>query len=191
MIKYILMLFVCIFTNFVNMILRFIGLVHVYDIENGDNITFVYYILRLLALLNVSIDIVYPKLGICKYINNKYVRYICYDTNLSQINDKLNLLSKNYHDIKRIELLVKTNKVTDDKFPRIDVTNAKNNFFDLDNTITDLSDVVKFYLIMKKNTIALPANFERINSIIITRENFNDELLEFITTYTEIKYIYG
>lgn len=187
MIKYILLLLGIVFINFINMILRFFKTICIYDVQNGDDITIIYYFLKLLSFLKINVCIIYPKIGVCRYIDNKYVRYICYDSNLLRISYKpkmnLDLIPKNYDDIKKIELILET--FEQHKLIKIDVTNAKNNFYDFHNTITNLSDIVKFYLIIEKKSIVMP---EKINSIIITRETFNDDLLEFVTTYTEIKY---
>ena len=49
------------------------------------------------------VNITYPRLGICTFINGKYVRYVCYNTKiLNVIKDTKYISSKNYHSINKI-----------------------------------------------------------------------------------------
>ena len=154
----------------------------------------VYHILRTLNRLGVLIDISYPVVGVCRYIDNRYVRYICYDQRLtestfdldaSDSSDAQRLVSKNYHDVVRMEILVKD--IKDDEIRRIDVTKAKNNFYDLDYSFANIFDIVKFHLLIKNDSKvfeSLPIVNKK--TILITREKFDDELLEFVKTHDEI-----
>jgi hypothetical protein len=101
--------FVCgIFFNFFNMILKFIGYTRIYDVQNNADLTLIYHILKLFNRLGVPINISYPVTGVCRYIDNRYVRYICYDNQLTEIDTNLSdssqLVSKNYHDIVKMEI---------------------------------------------------------------------------------------
>ncbi len=195
MIKYVITMMQIIFMNFVNMILRFLGYTRIYDIQNGRDLTIIYYLLKYINKLGINIDISYPKLGICEYVDGKFIRYIRYDERLSE-SSRLNCIgpnfsSKNYHDIKRIDMIVKTDNNCPREIVRVDITDAKKNFFDLNN-FTDISDIVRFYL-TTTNQNPLINSIKTINSyknktILITREKFDDEILEFITTCTEIQF---
>lgn len=183
--------FICgIFFNFFNMILKFIGYTRIYDIHNNEDLTLIYHILKLLNRLGVPIDISYPVVGVCRYIDNRYVRYVCYDHQLTESimdfdsSDTLRLKSENYHDIVKMEILIKD--INDDEIKRIDVTKAKNNFYDLDRSFTNIFDIVKFYLLTNDSKIFASLPIVNKKTILITREKFDDELLEFLKTYDEI-----
>lgn len=188
LLKYVLTFVGIITMNFINMILRFLGYIRVYDIQFEDDVTFLYYFLKLINQFGLVIDITYPKLGICRYINNKYVRYICYEEKLQSI-EKIsnNYSSKNYHYIKKIEIIFRMNdNLESNEIMRIDVTNAKNNLYDLNNDFTDMSDIVRFYKVIT-GSFKIDPNNNNI-SIFVTREKFDDNLLEFITTYDEVQF---
>lgn len=219
---YIRFIFMCTFNN----ILRLFGYVRVYDIQNGADLTIMYYLLKNVNRLGpgIGIDITYPKLGVCRYVDNRYTRYICYDSKLLEIDHVSTYLSaKNYHDIKKIEI-VRRSKSTDNVVSEIDVTKAKINFFDsnhfaeipkreqkniqdqkqgpdtvissgviLEDTnktpmrFTEVFDIIKFYQTVNYPQGIVDVNPEEDRTIRITREKFDDELLEFITTHEELQ----
>lgn len=140
--------------EYIQYILYAIGYIRIYDIEKGDDITY-----------NYNYNKYYAKIGVCRYLKNKYVRYICYNMKLSDIRYmKLDTLNgEKYFDIKKIEI------------NNTDITEAKANFYNLDNNYVDIGDIIKFYQIL--NNIN-----STISSIKITKETFDDEIMEFITT---------
>lgn len=114
----------------INNILRLMGYMRVYDIENDSDLTIVYYLLKNLNKISQGpeIDITYPKLGVCRYVGDKYKRYICYDAKLLEI-DHITIMfsAKKYYDIKKIDIICRNKK---NIVQEIDVTNAKSNFYD-------------------------------------------------------------
>ncbi len=157
--------------RFYNFVLRILGYTRVYDIETNADLTFLYYALKIFnKYCAFGIDITYRKIGVCKYQDNKYTRFVCYNKHILEIeNEKLS--SKNYHTIKKIELI--------GPMKSINVTDAKNNFYDIESH-TDLCDMIKFYKIYSGKKI------NTSEKILITREYFDEDLLELITTQEEI-----
>lgn len=211
-----------------NNTLRLMGYVRVYDIQNGSDLTFMYYLLKNVNKLGpgsgIGIDITYPKLGVCRYVDSRYTRYICYDSKILDIDHiSTNFSAKNYHDIKKIEIITKT-KNTEEITSELDVTKSKTNFFDsshfaeisrrnhkkdindsndpntmksqgmiLDSTdktpmrFTEIFDVIKFYQTVNYPHEIIDTNLEEDRTIRVTREKFDDDLLEFITTCEEVQ----
>ena len=175
-------------TKLINDILSILGYVRIYDIKNGVDVT--------INTFN-TLDIRYPLLGVCRYVDNRYTRYIMYDTKISSIRHIHNSFSSHrYHDIKKIQIITKS-KNTDSVV--LDITDAKTNFFDIDDHKTNIVDIIKFYLMTTYNNMInndminndminndMINNVNDVNTIIrVTRENFDDSLLEFITTCEE------
>lgn len=173
------------FLRIVNVLLRVFGYTRVYDIQNGKDITFFYYLLRsvLRLKLPVSVDFVYPILGVCTYNNDCYIRYICYNEKLSAVEKKKKskMSSNNYESIKKIELL-NYDGVSNIK---IDVTEAKYNFYDIEY-FTDPYDMITFYRLYTGDLLLNPTAKGNISTVLFTREDFDDSLLETVTTYEEI-----
>lgn len=97
-----------------NLLLKTLGYTRVYDLNEERDITLFYYLIRFLSTINITInhslkfDITYEKLGVCTYINGRYMRYVCYDTKLlSVIKSEKYISSKKYHTVKKIELIPK------------------------------------------------------------------------------------
>src|SRR5579872_623769 len=67
-----------------NLILKSLGYTRVYDLDSEHDITLFYYLIRFLSTIRLplKLDITYERLGVCTYINGKYTRYVCYNTNL-------------------------------------------------------------------------------------------------------------
>lgn len=203
-----------------NTILRTLGYVRVYDIQSGADLTIMYYLLKNVNKFGpgIGIDITYPKLGVCRYVGNRYTKYICYDSKLLEVDVITTSFSaKNYHDIKKIEIITKS-KNSDKIVRHVDVTKAKVNFFDsnyfaeiskkslqrlehntteLENCIlensdvtpmrfTEIFDIVKFYQTVNYPVGIVDNKSDEDRTIVVTREKFDDDLLEFITTYEEL-----
>jgi len=174
------------FSRFFNFIMRLLGYTRIYDLESGQELTMFYHGIRILSLLKLPLffDITYPCLGICTYSDDRYMRYVCYDTKLlSAVKEKNILSSKHYHSIKKIELI----NVRDDP-ELIDVTIAKDQLYDV--SFTRPYDVIRFYQIIH-NVFKTYDSFDKyvtnnINSIRIHREQFDDDMLEFVTTIEEV-----
>jgi hypothetical protein len=158
----------------VNYLLRILGYRRVYDIETGIDLTSIYYCLTYVKSFGINLDIKYSKLGISRYIDDRYTRYICYDHYLSEI-DNIMLSSKKYHDIKKIE-------IKDNGRLLLDVTKAKNNFYD-NGFATSIRDMIKFYLVTSGKNLDI---LTKSSSIVITREFFDDDQLELVTAHEEI-----
>jgi len=202
-------------TRTINYVLRSLGYTRVYDLDSGEDLTIFYHVLKTLPILNLPItfDITYQRLGICTYIDKKYVRYVCYNTKLlSVIKTQNDLSSKHYHSIKKIELIPLSNYLKDNsskdtisedtvsednnskrlseiKQNRIDMTDAKNHLYDVGN-FTRLNDVIRFYQIIN-NVFATYDAYdkymkENIKSINIHREYFDDDLIEFIKSQEKV-----
>jgi hypothetical protein len=224
--KYIQSIFIFFINDVLNNVLKFMGYVRVYDINTGSDLTLLYYLLKYFRkkIPEIGLDISYPKLGVCRYVDNRYTRYICYDSKLLDIDHITTCLSaKNYYDIKSI-YIIKKSKKDDIVLSQSDVTKAKKHFYDstyfaeisaiskkkyeneeikniLDNSdktplrFTKIKDIIKFYkrlnfnFFMNKN-ISESNILDSENEIIIriTREKFDDDLLEFVTTYEEVPY---
>jgi hypothetical protein len=171
--QYIKYLYTYLFVNFhiiINHILCFLDYVRIYDIEKGIDITIIYYLIKHLLIID---DMKYSKIGVCKYVNNKYVRYICYDTKLSDIRN-IKLCASKYFDIKKIEIK------TSDSY-KYDITLAKNNFYNtVDHHNIDIRDIVRFYQIINN------LYFKNEISICVSKEFFDDDSLEFIKMYDEM-----
>lgn len=166
----------------VNYITWVFGFTRVYDLQNCVEITLLYHILKLVSKFNlpINIDMSYPKLGICTYDNDRYVRYICYDEKLSALEKrKKNISAKKYHDIKRIELVDRSRQTDKHR----DVTDAKLNFYDVDY-FTDPFDMVRFYQLYRGDINLIYRECSDI-SIVFTREIFDDNLLEFVVSHEE------
>lgn len=187
--------------RFYNLLLRTLGYTRVYDLDTECDITIFYYLIRFLSTINLplKLDITYERLGICTYINGRYMRYICYNTKLlGVIKSEKNLSSKNYHTVKKIELIPITENIQKkqkgqykhiNNNDRIDITQAKNQLYDVDN-FTRPYDMIKFCQIAD-NVFITYDKIDRyisnnIKSIIIYREYFDDDLMEFIKTSEEI-----
>lgn len=176
------------FSRIVNFILRFLGYTRIYDLKSGQELTLFYHGVRIVSLLKLPLtfDITYSCLGVCTYSDDRYMRYVCYDTKLlSAIKEKNSLSSKHYHSIKKIELvLIQTQNDSD----TIDVTVAKDQLYDVN--FTRPYDVIKFYQIIHNvfETYDLFDEYvtHNINSIRIHREQFDDDLVEFVTTIEEV-----
>jgi hypothetical protein len=192
-----------------NNFLKYIKYVRVYDITGNKDITRAYYFFLILNKIGFSgNNIHYSKIGICRYVGDKYLRYIVYNCCLHDVDKSLiDLISKkytcgmiefrqsHYHTIKKIEIIDANKKVI------LDTTNAKNNFYH-NNKYIDMNDVIKFYILQYNiridfcDTVCLifsqdPRVAQEVNDdyyINITREYFDDELLEIITTQEEIKF---
>lgn len=181
-------------TGFINILLRAFGCTRVYNIKTNKDDTVLYYLLKYASRLQIPyiLDIVYPVVGVCTYYQNHYVRYICYNQKLSGIESKkFNISSKNYDSVKKIVIVEKYNDSI--KHNSTDLTNSKENLYDIDYA-TDICDIIKFYRLYTGKYLidkykASDAKSNDISKIIIvSRENFNNELLEHITTHEEICY---
>jgi hypothetical protein len=190
----------------INKLLCIIGYIRIYDIQNQNEITLLYFLLKIIEkYLPFKIDISYSKIGVCKYINNKYVRYICYDCKLTDINNtNIRLSSKIYHNITKIQLLSNTREFI------YDLTNSKLNFYDT-NYFSELSnktlhlnkttnqilnnmdtlpikqtyifDVIIFYLLLSKKNVLKDTNI-----VILTREYIDDDTFEHQIIHEEIQF---
>jgi hypothetical protein len=173
------------FLRIVNVLLRVFGYTRVYDVQNEKDITFFYYLLRSIhgLKLPVSVDFSYPILGVCTYNNDCYIKYICYNEKLSKVEKikKSIMSSNNYDSIKKIELL---NYNGTDNI-KIDVTEAKYNFYDIEH-FTDPYDMISFYRLYTGDLILNPNVKGNISTVLFTREDFDDSLLETVITYEEI-----
>jgi hypothetical protein len=176
------------FLRLTNILLRVFGYTRVYDIQNGKDITLFYYVLRSVLKLNLPIvvDFAYPILGVCTYDHDRYIRYICYNEKLSKIESKKYRISQNnYNSIKKIELL-DYNGSDNTKIDAIDVTDAKYNFYDIEH-FTDPYDMIRFYRIHNGDLLLNPDTTNgTTKTVLFTREDFDDSLLETVTTYEEI-----
>jgi hypothetical protein len=158
--------------------LRLMGYTRVYDLETGHDLTVQYHFMKFISQINLPIkfDISYPYVGVCSYVDNRYVRFVKYDCKLSSvvqnISPEKNLTMGRYMDIKKIELIKNTET--------IDVTDCKINLYDVGG-YTRIVDVVKFYATMT----GLSIDDEKY-SIRIVREKFDQDLLEFITSSEEV-----
>jgi len=190
-----------------NTCLRTIGYVRVYDIQNGVDLTFIYYFLKIINTVSqkiripcfnvngsypcIDIDVkeFYPMIGVCRYVGSRYTRYICYNMkiqDIDQISASLSFSAKRYHDIKKIEIVTK-HKNTDDIISVLDVTNAKMNFFDTNHSNHDNeSDIIKFYQTMNYGA-RINTNPDENRTIRITWEKFEDDSLEFTTSCEEFQ----
>lgn len=192
----------------INYVLRSMGYTRIYDLDTGDDLTIFYHIIKLLPTLNLplSFDVTYQRLGICTYINKNYVRYVCYDTKLSNaVKTEKEISSKHYHSVKKIELIYLTHKdlvsdntsdnISEDSSEdiciskRIDMTASKHQLYDVGN-FTRPNDIIRFYQIM--NNIFKTYDtydkymLENIKSIYIHREYFDEDLVEFVNSYEEV-----
>lgn len=178
-------------THLINHILEYFKYVRIYDLENGNDMTLPYYIYKCLGRVKASYiygSSKYEKhytLGVCSYCDDRYIRYIMYSTKLtdavlSHDDAKQKITSAKYHDIKKIELL-KFNSDTNEEII-IDVTKAKSGFYDITNTHTRISDIVKFFRIIKGEYI-----FDKYteNKIKIQREYYDDDLDDLIVITEE------
>lgn len=179
----------------INYVLKSLGYTRIYDLDTGDDLTIFYHVIKLLPILRLpcTFDITYQRLGICTYINEKYVRYVCYNTKLlSVIKMQNDLSSKHYHSIKKIELIPLMQDTGDtlaDSVKHIDMTAAKNQLYDV-GTFTRPNDVIRFYQIMN-NVFGTYDTYDKytrdnIKSILIHREHFDDDLVEFIESCEEV-----
>lgn len=168
------MLYVNIFyTRFINFILKKLKYTRVYDLKLCQDVSIIYYFISYISRnFSFALDISYPVLGVCTFVGDRYVRYICYDTKLTEIIKNTNPSSKNYHSIKKIELI--HNGTVQN------VTESKHNFYDYD--YTNITDVVKFYVLINGY---LCDDYDS-STVHVEREYFDDELFEFITIHEEI-----
>ncbi|VBB18350.1 putaive hydrogenase [Yasminevirus sp. GU-2018] len=167
----------------VNVVLKQLGYTRVYDLTTGADLTMMYYAFKFLEKSNlpVSVDVSYSRLGVCTYIGDKYVRYVCYDSKITNVIRSENIMSsKNYHTIKKIEHLV--NEDNENSVCVVDVTDSKYQLYDINN-FTRPEDVVRFYSVM--NGHGLDA-FCKNSSIRIQREYFDDDMMEFISVSEEV-----
>lgn len=197
--------------EFINKILYIMGYIRIYDIQNQNEITLLYFCLKIMGIyLPFKLDISYPKIGVCRYIDNKYIRYICYDCKLTDIDNKYILLSsKKYHNITKIQILSNTRELISD------LTNSKLNFYDT-NYFSELSkktihsnktinsentkqilndmdtrpikqtyifDIIIFYLLLSKKNVLKDTNIVKI-----TREYIDDDTFEHQITHEEIQF---
>jgi hypothetical protein len=177
-----------VFLKLTNILLRVFGCTRVYDISNKKDITFFYHLLKYTSKYNVPfvVDFTYPKLGVCTFNNGRYVRYICYNERLSKIeNRKFKICSNGYDSVKKIELLYRDNE----KEIKTDMTDSKNNFYDID-FFTDPYDMIRFYKLctgdhLIESYMNIDQNYST-KSILFTREDFDDSLLEYVKTFEEI-----
>jgi hypothetical protein len=192
LIYFMIKMYIHIYTiRIINYILRIFGYTRVYDLDSGNDLTIIYHIIKIIPHINLPItfDITYQRLGICTYIDEKYVRYVCYNTKLlSIIKNSNELSSKKYHSIKKIELIPLTKDTINDN-NIIDITSAKNQLYDVGN-FTRFYDVIRFYQIIN-NVFATYDTYdkymsENMKSIYIHREYFDENLLEFINSYEEV-----
>lgn len=180
---YIKLLIHIFFLKYINIILKYLIHIRVYDLVTNDNLTITYYSAKFLAMLNcqLSFNYIYPCIGVCTYIEDRYVRYICYNTKITDvIKPETALSSKNYHTIKKMELITKSKINT--SYDIFDVTDAKNQLYDVNN-FTKLIDVVRFY----KRTRSHINNIDMLcenNLIRIQREYFDDNLLELVRVHS-------
>lgn len=152
----------------------YMGYTKVYDLENKKDITLLYHINKYIFKKLFTVEYRYSKLGIAKFIDGVYYRFICYDIFLMDI-DNINkemLSSKKFHDIIKITHMDENNII------KYNLTNAKNNFYDINNT-SSLNDMIIFYNLSKisKNI------YKKNDKIKVTREYFNTEILEHIVTH--------
>lgn len=175
------------FIKLINVLSRVFGFIRVYDIHKNKDITMFFYALKyfLKLKLPVKIDFSCPVLGICAYDNGRYVRYICYNKKLSKVgNKRCRISSINYDSIKKIEII----EYDDDEKEFItDVTAAKNDFNDV-NFYTNEYDMIKFHYLYTGESL-LNTNDTKCKKpkiILLTREFFDNDLLEVITLYEEI-----
>lgn len=193
MIRYLLVYTWHLIKNIINYIFNTIGYIRIYDLHSGYELTFIYFLLKIIKKFGYKIKLNYSHVGVCRYVNNRFVRYICYDIKLNNINKNIyEYNSKNYHNIKKIELITKkknTNKI----ISNINVTPAKTNFYDQQNKSslihTTISDVVKFYLLLNSYyfNINILYNNKNDNYIRITKKKFNNDTLENDITFEEHK----
>jgi hypothetical protein len=193
-----------------NTCLKTIGYVRVYDIQNGVDLTLIYYFLKIknivsqkIRIPSIGVNEFYPMIGVCRYVGSRYTRYICHNMkiqDIDRISVSLSFSAKKYHDIKKIEIITK-HKNTDDIILVLDVTNAKINFFDTnysaeipmrdnDNEtpirITQMVDIIKFYQTMNYEA-KINTNSDENRTIRVTLEKFDDDSLEFTTSCEEFQ----
>jgi hypothetical protein len=150
------------------------------------------------ALSNKKIiDVTYPKIGVCRYVDNRYIRYICYNKKLLGIENKsLKFSAKHYLDIKKIEMITKdkNNNVT-----KTDITNAKYNFFDnayfveKNTTESDNNTTQSGLLAGQSSANTSDMNISNINGITSVNEfpmKFTDfsDIIKFYQTINFFKY---
>lgn len=173
-------------THLINHVFEYFKYVRIYDLNTGKDMTLPYYIYNCFGRKIAEYiygELIYEHhytLGVCSYCDDRYIRYIVYfaklmDVVLSHDDAKKRITSAKYHDIKKIELL-KHNTKTNENIT-VDVTKAKSGFYDISNTHTRISDVVKFFRIIKGEY-----RFDRYteNRIKIQREYYDDDLDDLI-----------
>jgi len=178
-------------THLINHVLEYFKYVRIYDLETGNDMTLPYHIYKYFGKYKATYiygSSEYEKLytlGICSYCDDRYIRYIMYSTKLtdavlSHDDAKHTITSAKYHDIKKMELLKINTDINEEII--IDVTKAKSGFYDINNTHTRISDIVKFFRIIKGEYI-----FDKYteNKIKIQREYYDDDLDDLIVITEE------
>ena len=150
----------------------------------------------------IGLNDCYPILGICRYVNGVYSRYIIYDCHLSEIEKNFNLSAKIYQTIKKIEIVSHPDKFRTknwldlenldldsmetvdselDQIQKIDITSSIKYFYDVNNFVTPQQDIIRFYLISSGDD----SNLKSFDSVITTREIFDEDMRENIVTYEQ------
>jgi hypothetical protein len=161
-------------------IMWFTGYTRIYDIDRGVELTYDYYVMRIISLLGRNIyeaDVI-KKIGVCGNAKGKPVKYVLRDKTINQVfwtrtetESELRLIKN--HEISKITLW------DNDSRMNIDVTDAKRNFHEIEETrgIAEnekISDMIKLHLLSR--------GIDSLRSMdaMIVRKIFDDETIRYI-----------